>query len=268
MTYTPLQLATAFIQTGELDDALDALDAHLAENAGDDVVRRMRASVLLRLASPEQLDRALADLQQLVDATPDDLQQQSIIYEKQGDLDQAIAMMQQTVSLQPQNERYAERLLQLTIAYGDLDAALELVRQQERTWRWLQWEADILAQMGNDMLATARYGLVLAMLDDLADSDHIAAIKARVLLARAACYMRLGLTDIAREHFLAAQKIYPNDPTIDFNLGLLRYLEGETEAGIAECRAAYIGANPTVQEQMRLSLAEHAIADTFLQGSR
>ena len=260
MTYTSLQLATAFIQTGELDDALEALDAHLSENADDEAVRRMRASVLLRLASPEQLDRALADLQQLADVTPDDLQQQSIIYEKQGELDQAIAMMQQALSLQPQNERYAERLLQLTIAHDDLDAALALVRQQERSWRWLQWEADILVQMGNDMLATARYGLVLAMLDDLADSDHIAAIKGRVLLARAACYMRLGLTDIAREHFLAAKKIYPNDPTIDSNLGLLRYLEGDTEAGIAECRVAYMGANGLVQEQMRLTLAEQGIS--------
>ncbi|MCA9891200.1 MAG: tetratricopeptide repeat protein [Anaerolineae bacterium] len=264
MPYTPLQLANAFIQAGELDDALAALDEHLIAEPEDDVVRRMRASVLLRLASAEYLNRALTDLQQLGDTTSDDWQQQSIIYEKLGDLKNAISRMQQAIALQPNHERYAERLLQLYIANNNLEAALELVRQQARTWRWLQWEGDILVLLGDDMMATARYGLVLALLDELADSAHIAAIRGRILLARAACYMRLGYGDVAREHFLAAQKIYPNDPTIEFNLGVLHFLDGEREVAIDHCRRAYQDANAALQGQMRLTLAEHAITAAFL----
>ena len=39
--YNPITLADAFIQAGELDDALDALNQHLEANPSDDDARRV-----------------------------------------------------------------------------------------------------------------------------------------------------------------------------------------------------------------------------------
>jgi tetratricopeptide (TPR) repeat protein len=255
MPYTPLQLAEAFLKTGELDDALNALDEHLAAQPDDASVLRMRAAVLLRLGDPQQLNRALADLRRIDAPIADDWVQRSVIYERQGALAQAIEAMQHAQTIAPDSERIIERLVQLLIANGDLETALEQVRAQERNWRWLQWEADILVLMGDDTMASARYGLVLALLNELdGDSHHVRAIGGRVVLARAECYRRLGEIESARDHYLVAQKIYPDDPTIDFNLGLLLALEGDTASAIDRCRAAYQRANAALQAEMRATL--------------
>ena len=42
MGYSPLQLAQAFIKTGEIEDALDALNQHLEATPSDDETRRLR----------------------------------------------------------------------------------------------------------------------------------------------------------------------------------------------------------------------------------
>lgn len=258
MPYTPLQLAEAFMKTGELDDALAALDDHLAVHPADDAVLRMRAAVLLRLGTPEQLKRALADLDRISMPAADDWVQRSITLERQGDLAQAVEMMHIARQHQPDDERTTERLVQLEIAHGNLEAALQVVRSQARNWRWLQWEADILVMLGNDVLASARYGLVLAQLNELGESDHMRAIGGRVVLARAECYRRIGQTDAARDHYLAAKAIYLDDPTIDFNLGLLLAAEGDTQAAIDQCRSAYQRASAALQDEMRLTLADEA----------
>ena len=49
MTYTPLELVVAFIQTGELADALGAIDQHLQDQPADDRVRRWRLKILRQL---------------------------------------------------------------------------------------------------------------------------------------------------------------------------------------------------------------------------
>ncbi|MBZ0278924.1 MAG: tetratricopeptide repeat protein, partial [Anaerolineae bacterium] len=46
MGYSPMQLAEAFIKTGELTDALDALNQQLETVPQDDYARRLRSQVL------------------------------------------------------------------------------------------------------------------------------------------------------------------------------------------------------------------------------
>lgn len=259
MPYTPLELANAFIKTGELHDALEALDAHLEAAPHDAEARRLRANVRLRL---DQLAPARTDLEALPEQTADDHLKLSVIHERSHDPDGAIAAMQRARTLAPADERLTERLITLYIQQDRLDEALDLVRQQPRTWRWLQWEGDILAQRGADELATARYGLVLAQLEPLAaamERGYHNSLKARVLLARAHAYRRLGQPDISAEHYEAAQALLPDDPTIAFNLGILGVMRGEVAGGIARCQQALDDAPPALRDAMRDSLAHASI---------
>jgi tetratricopeptide (TPR) repeat protein len=161
--------------------------------------------------------------------------------------------VQEARTLDPHNERLTERLLHLWTAQGQTTAALDLVRSQARTWRWLQWEGDLLVQAGDDMTATARYGLALAQLDsrfDVSRDKYLAPIKARILIARAHAYRRLDQIDAADEHYQAAGQIIPDDPTLAFNRGLLAFARGDHEAAVQLCREGLAHANATLHNEM------------------
>lgn len=267
MSYTAMELAQAFIKTGELEDAIEALNTHLDEHAGDDAARRLRIQVLLRLGEPAQLQRALADWNELIQPTAADQIDLSVLHQRLGNLDAAIAAVQVAHSAAPTDERVAERLLDLFIKAERFEDAVALIRQQERSWRWLEREGDVLVAMGDDVLATARYGLVLAQLEDLTGTlraDYLQALRVRVLMARAHAYRRLGQIETAREHYQAAQAILPDDPTIGFNLGLLTAIDGEREKAVTQCRSAFAQASPVLQAEMRRSLAEDAAFEGLL----
>lgn len=252
-----MELAYAFIKTGELEDALDALNQQLEQQSQDIEARRLRMRVLLRLGEQDHLQQALADWQALPQPTTADYIDLSVIHERRSDLSAAIEAAQMAHTEAPNNERIAERLLDLLVKDERHTEALALVRQQERVWRWLEREGDILAAMGNDTLATARYGLVLAQLEQFADTmrpDYLKALQARVLLARAHAYRRLEQIETARTLYQAAQHILPDDPAIGFNLGVLAAIEGQHTEALTMCQAALQQGSPQLQDEMRRSL--------------
>ncbi|MEL6406627.1 MAG: tetratricopeptide repeat protein [Chloroflexota bacterium] len=259
MAYTPMQLAEAFLKTGELEDALDALNQQLEAEPADEEARRLRVQVLMRLRQPEHLAQAMADMDAISQKTATDWQTHSILAMQSGDAQSAIDAIQQARTLAPDDERLTERLLDLLLKAAQYDEALALVREQERTWRWLEREGDVLVLLGDDMLATARYGLVLAQLEQFKDTmreDYWHAFRVRALLARAHAYRRLEHSDPAREHYLAAQAILGDDVSIMFNLGLLQAQEGHIEDAITRCKAAYMNASETLQAEMMRSLID------------
>jgi len=257
MPYSPMQLAEAFLKTGELDDALEALNQQLEQEPQDDEARRLRIQVLLRLNSAENLQMALTDIENLSSPTVEDYQIASIVHERAGNLDAAIQAMNQAREHNADDERLTERLLELMIANKSYQDALNLIHQQEQTWRWLEREGDVLVLMGDDTMATARYGLVLAQLAEFEGQmrkDYLNALKARVYLARAHAYRRLEQIETASEHYQAAKQVLPDDPTIDFNLGLLAFLEGDFDSALQQCQDALERASSHLAESMRDSL--------------
>jgi tetratricopeptide (TPR) repeat protein len=262
MPYSPMQLAESFIKTGELTDALDALNQQLEQQPQDDEARRLRIDVLLRLAEADYLQAALADINALAEITAADYQRESVLYERLRDTARAIDSMHKAHQLAPADERLSERLLNLLMNHKQYAAALELVREQDKSWRWLQYEGDVLVLMGDDTLATARYGLVLAQLETFEGvmrADYLQGIKARVLLVRAHAYRRLEQIETAREHYQAAQLLLLKDPTISFNLGLLEALSGNIEKAIEQCQAALAHAPQILQDEMRESIRNDAL---------
>ncbi|MEO1286950.1 MAG: hypothetical protein AAFV93_04225 [Chloroflexota bacterium] len=257
MPYSPMELAEVFLKTGELDDALEALQEQLTQEPDDDVARQLYIQVKMRLAKASELANLVQEFDRLNELTIDDYQLQSVIFERTNQLDHAIDVIRVAHQLDPENPRLIERLLDLYLANQAYDEALELVRQQARTWQWLEREGDILVLLGNDILATARYGLVLAHLDDLTGTireDYLQALRLRVILARAHAYRRLEHTAPAREHYQLAQSIVKDDVTIQFNLGLLDFLDGDTESAIQQCQTALEQASDVHRQNMISSL--------------
>lgn len=256
MPYSPLELAAAFLQTGELNDALDALNTHLAQQPQDDRARRMRIGVVRHLAG-EHLHTALADFAQLQAPQPDDAIQHSMLLEYAARPDDALDVLAQARTRWPDDERLTERYLHLLLAREKFDAALAVAQSLPRVWRWLQWEGDVLAAQGDDMLATARYGLALARLDDVvtdSSAHYFAPIQARLLLARAGAYQRLGMLEQADEHYAAAARFVPDDPALPFNQGLLAWLRGDSQQALGLCRAALDSASDVLRENLLADL--------------
>lgn len=268
MAYTPLQMANAFIQAGELTDALDALVQHLADQPDDDVTRRLLIGVRLRIGSSEALGAALADFEHLTSITAGDHTQRSIILERLGDLDSAEQAAQQARSLDPNDAHHVERLLYLWTQHGKIHKALELVRTQPQTWRWLQWEGDLLVQTGDDTTAADRYGLALAQIEsrfDVTVDKYLAPIKAYILIARAHAFRRLDQTEQADNHYLDAAKLIPDEPTIPFYRGMLAFARGDVETAATLCRDALTHASEKLRAEM-LTLIQNEYPELIEKG--
>lgn len=270
MPYTPMQLAEAFLKTGEIPDALDALNQELEQSPENELARRLRIQVLSSLAGEANLNQALADFASLDLSSAEDYQRLSILHERLGNISTAIESIAKARELAPQDERLTERYLDLLLVQKDYSSALELVRQQSPTWRWLEREGDILALMGDDTTASARYGLVLAHLEQFEGqmrADYLQALKARVLLARAHSYRRLEQIETSQEHYQAAQALLPKDPTIAFNLGLLELLRGDRASAIEQCQDALAVASQSLKSEMLNSVDDESFKAALLKSS-
>jgi tetratricopeptide (TPR) repeat protein len=267
MPYTPMELADAFLKTGEIQDALDALNQELSERPDNETARRLRIQILISLAGETHLLQAISDFTRIAAPLAEDYQRLSILQEKLGAIPDAITAISKAREIAPKDERLTERYLDLLLAQKAYQSALNLVREQNSVWRWLEHEGDILVLLGDDTTATARYGLVLAQLaafEGVMRPDYLQALKARVLLARAHAYRRLGQADIAQELYQAAQTLLPKDPTIAFNLGLLETLRGDKAAAIIQCQQALDSASSGLKDEMLNSLDDEELKAALL----
>jgi tetratricopeptide (TPR) repeat protein len=172
MPYSPLELADAFIRTGELADALETLNKHLMSNPADDSARRLRAAVLMRMPGEHNPRAALADFDQLTQVTADDEVQRSIAYQAAGDWSQANTAMERAHRLRPQDERITERYVNTLEMSGKLDEARRLVATLPPTWRWLQIAGDLANHAGEAQVAREHYEAAIRHLETRMDTFH------------------------------------------------------------------------------------------------
>ncbi|MBL8162785.1 MAG: hypothetical protein JNJ61_12430 [Anaerolineae bacterium] len=185
MPYSALQMADAFIQAGELPDALETLNAHLAAHADDADALRLRAALRLRLRAEADLRAGLADLDALPDLNADDHIQRSIILGELGEWPAARDAAAAARALRPADERIAERYLVTLGRCGDSATARCLLETLPRTWRWLEWSGDLARDAGDPAAAAQHYAAALAHLETRMDTinDALAAnLKAVITL--------------------------------------------------------------------------------------
>lgn len=252
MAHSALQLAEAFIRAGELGDALDALNQHLAARPNDDEAYRLRAAVRLRLPDVDHLAQALSDLDHLTNPTPADHLQRAIILESCGDHAGAVSAVERARRLIPGDERLAEHQLYLLLRQDELDAADQLLTEQPETWRWQQWRGDLAARRGQQGEAAALYTSALAELENAfpAASRWADSLRARLLLARADACFEAGDFGQAEADYANAERLIPGDPMIPFRRGLLASLQGDSGLALVLCRSALDQAGDGLRPQM------------------
>jgi len=257
MSYTPLQLAEAFIQAGELNDAVDALTQHLDANPDDDAARRLRAQVLARMPDATHLRLADSDLSKLSNPTTDDAIWRSIVLQRLGDNDGAAALLADLHANDPENERIAERYFDTLLGQGRYAEAQTVRDKMPDSWDWLQRSA-ILAEFQEQQEQAVHY-LTQALADletqfDLASDAFAQSIKGSFLNQRAHDYLELQLFREAEADFAAAEVLLPDDPSPTFWHGIIAAERGDIEQGLALCRAAFANASDGWRAQMVASL--------------
>ncbi len=252
---SPLRMAEAFIQAGELDDALEALAAHLQTNADDNTALRMRAAINARRPGHEQ--DVLQDLALLEAPTATDHYRRSVMYERLGDFSAALAASREAQAIATddrERSRAIARELDLLRKDGQLQAALDLALSKD----WVQWAADAAADLHDHATAVTYYTQALARVAQLnAEQKLIDNIRARVLLKRAGAYLRLGQLDEADADYLTAEVLLPTEETISFNRGLIAARRGQMQNALALCRHAWGRANAATRKRMAADLQDY-----------
>ncbi len=172
MPYSPMQIAEAFVRTGELADALDVLNPHLDQHPDDDEARRLRAAILRRTGGEGDLQTALDDLNALKAPTTDDEVERSILLQGMEDWAGANAAMEKAHTLRPDDERITERYLLTLEKSGQAEQAQALLDRLPKSWRWLQSAGDLAQRQGNRTRAAELYTAALADLMAKMDTDH------------------------------------------------------------------------------------------------
>lgn len=265
MPYSPLQLAEALIQTGELQDALAALDQQMIAAPGDDV-RRLRAAVLARMDENSRL-AALADLDALQTLMPEDVILRSVLLERLGQAAQAVEALARGYAAFPDDQRLTERYIHLLRAQGLLPEARRIVsrwtRQDPAAWRWWQWAGDLAADAHDNTAAEAYYTQAIRVIEQRHRLEPVGAVTppesvtlailgiyAQLRAARGRIRARLNQLGAADADYAAAARLIPDDPVLLFKRGLLTARQGNLQQALHLCSAALDGANPILRQQM------------------
>jgi len=237
MAYSPLQLATAFLQTGELEDAKQVLADYFAGNLNSDdpdyeVLLRLWVDVLGHGGEPDQR-LALSEYHRLPDFSPTDHIKRAMIHYRLGELANARAILQTAVSDYPNHDRLIESLLFIYKKQGDFKSGLALLNTLPQKWIWARWSGDFALMGGDYAVAIAHYSQAIHILESqyglsddapasilssstMTDAEGltIMGVYADLLLARADAYRQDNQMDNAKGDEARAKRLIPHDPTI------------------------------------------------------
>jgi Flp pilus assembly protein TadD len=258
--YSPIELAEAFIRTGELSDALDVLNPHLEAHPTDETALRLRAAVLMRLPGEDHARAALADLDQLDTKSADDYIQESIIMQMGlGDWSQAVRATEQAHQLAPNDERISERLLMLYEEVGQLDKAQELIERLPQTWRWLQLAGDLAQKALRFDTAIEHYNKALQLLAqkmDTVDNAIARNIKGMILSGRAAALLEVRQLSAAEADYRTVADLFPKDLSYSLLVGITLALQGKIDEAVMICRSV-LEDEPTLEIMLREKVVGH-----------
>lgn len=267
MTDSPealLKTADAFLQFGEVDDALAALD-EAVQVAPDDPLPYLRRAEILTSAGRD-LRQALADLDRAAALGMDTVRlhfRRMIVLAELGEIAAARTAHTQALHLQADDPRLWDWGVRLAVLAGDLAGALALIRRvrekQPGVFGWARREAALLLQTGD--LAAARDAFT-ALIAAGAPADPTpgaweASQWVEIYLARAETYRRLGDFDAALADLACAEKHLPDDPGIPFGRGLVAWARGDSDGAFPLLRAGLESAAPGVREEFWRALADY-----------
>lgn len=264
MEYTQLELAEAFLHAGELDDALDALNNHLASSPTDENARRTRAQVLTRIGvsrdEPHQLNAALADLNAIQSPSTEDITRRVNVLLQLGDKEAAYRLLIETWAnkAHTKDPRILELLLESLYQRAESAYAIEILFDQPKTSRWLRWTGDFHALKGDHRVALEYFCSALDQLEESTqDANPISEgfinnLRGQLILRRAEVHTKLALYEEAEVDYTEAGTLIPSDPMISFLRGIAIYHQGtRLEEAVTLCKNAL---NSTTSETIRAEM--------------
>ncbi|TVR22971.1 MAG: tetratricopeptide repeat protein [Anaerolineaceae bacterium] len=269
MAHTALDMAQAFLKAGELDDALDALDAHLQAQPDDDAARRLRARLYNGMGRTAE---ALADYSAIKDRMPEDFISEANALVNDGQSVAAIALLRDAHRQNREYARLADRLIRLLMDEGDISEARSIASYMigatlsgYASWGWWVRAAD-LAMMDDDPHAAAKYYSLAIRHFFRPAADLSPMAKNRVggwFCARAAAHSALNVPRTALKDYRTAAELIPDDASIRFQIGVLTFQHGEPaerEGGREMARDAWRAMSPVVRAHALVGL-DPAIRD-------
>lgn len=274
--YDALTLANAFIDAGEIEDALAALTPHLEDHPEDDAARRLRAAVFARL--PGLAGKAHDDYRALRTLTRDDRIADAMLSIGQGDITGGTRILGVLLEQQPEDDSLLERLVHVLIAHPAhaspdasvvrlLDARLA---QNPHHWRWWGWRGDLATAIGEDDGAITAYGYGLRALEKIlapiegAPNPILVNQKAQFHLKRADASYRRAQYGEADADLVDAERLLPTDGMIPFKRALIAYQasrvagaddwQNALRRALPPCRDALDHASPAIRALMRDAL--------------
>jgi tetratricopeptide (TPR) repeat protein len=237
MAYSALQLANAFLQTGELADARQVLDDYLAGDVVSDPDYEMITRLWLDLlAHGDEADqhRATSEYDRLLHFTPTDYIKRAMIHYRLGEINRARDILQMALAMYyPDDERLCESLLFIYKKMGDANAGLSLIKTLPKKWIWSRWGGDFALIARDFDLAIAYYTEAIGLLETryaitgdspakivssptMSDAEGltIMGVYAELLLARAEAYHEAGRMDESKGDEARVKRLIPNDPTL------------------------------------------------------
>jgi Flp pilus assembly protein TadD len=266
--YTPIELAEAFIRTGELADALDSLNPYLDANPNDAIALRLRASVLMRLPGENYARAALADIDKLDPKTADDYVQQSVIWQMGlANWTQAVNSTEQAHQLALNNDRITERLLMLYDQIGELDKARTLLATLPQTWRWLQLAGDLSQKAHDSNTAIDRYTEALLLVEhklDTVNNPIARNILGMIVGSRAVAQLEAGRLEAAEFDYRATADMFPTDLSYSLMVGVSLALQDKIDEAVLLCRSV-LQDEPPLETMLRERVAAYPVLNLLLE---
>ncbi len=264
--YSAMQLAEAFVRTGELADALEALNSHLAVQPHDKDALRLRASVMMRLPGEDYARAALADLDALGEKSADDYVQQSVIWQLGlSDWAQAVKATEQAHELALDDERITERLLMLYEQVGEIDKARRLIGELQESWRWLQLAGDLALRTNEAEAAIADYSRAIQLVSQVMDTDaNLIArnIMGMIVASRASAYLQNRQFANAEGDYQAAAEAFPKDLSYSLMVGITLALQNKIDEAALLCKSV-LQDEPSLVEMFREKVAVYPALKTL-----
>jgi Tfp pilus assembly protein PilF len=252
MAYAPHQLAEAYLQAGEVSDALAVLDSHLAQSPDDETCHHLRAEIRLRVGD---FSGAAEDFSRITNLQPESVILYSVALVNIGKTHDALHQLSLAYEADNRHEALVMRYVELLIAEGDISTARHIIHQQltitTSPHYWHIRLGDVLVMNHQPAEAIPHYTRAIKALSPQADAgSHIGVMVGGWLCRRAAAFATYGDKNSALKDYASAQKLLPDDGMILVNMGLLMLSHNPTQA-LAYVQDAWARASVMMRQRIR-----------------
>jgi tetratricopeptide (TPR) repeat protein len=230
-------------------EAMKRIDAAIAVSPDSAIHHQLRARVLARTKRADEARESVARALELDAELPQALELMSVLEQRDGNLDSAVAYAERAAAADPENADYAYTAAQLFRLRGDDDKALEILREAVKR------DPGHAAACNDLAFGLATNGRDLYQALDLAERAVRVQRGADTLDTLGWVQLKRGDAAAADATFRKALELRPESPSIQYHLGLALIEGGDKDQGAELLRKAISGDGFPEAEQARQELA-------------